>query len=103
MSSAFPGTDWNARARGLGATLARPISTRAEENAIHYANGRYYGEDILVREVFPVELTEAERLVTLTAAPDEADAKDNVGGGYDKGLGYNARLMAHAGWWELVD
>lgn len=50
LYTAFPGTDWNTRARGLGATLARPISTCAEENVMHHVNDRYYGEDIFVHE-----------------------------------------------------
>ena len=36
-------------------------------------------------------------------APDEPDAKDNRGGGYDKGLGWHARLLSHAGWQELAE
>jgi hypothetical protein len=47
---AFPGTDWNTRARGLGATLQRPASSCAEENVLRYENDPYYGEDILVHE-----------------------------------------------------
>ncbi len=34
--------------------------------------------------------------------PDEPDAHDNRGGGYDKGLGWHARRLACAGWQELV-
>lgn len=46
----FPGTDWDQRARGLGATLERPISTCAEENVLCYSNDRYRGEDIFIHE-----------------------------------------------------
>lgn len=41
-------------------------------------------------------------LVKCIFAPDEADAKDNRGGGYDKGLGWHARMLAESGWQELV-
>jgi hypothetical protein len=34
---------------------------------------------------------------------DEPDAKDNAGGGYDKGLGLNARRIAHSGWQQLAE
>ncbi|MCP4644646.1 MAG: hypothetical protein GY851_29655 [bacterium] len=36
-------------------------------------------------------------------APDEPDAKDNRGGGYDKGLGWHVRTLAESGWQELVE
>lgn len=41
--------------------------------------------------------------VAYTIAPDEPDASDNPGGGYDRGLGYNARRLAQSGWQELVE
>lgn len=50
LYTAFPGTDWNTRARGLGATLQRPACSCAEENLLCYPNDRYSGEDILVHE-----------------------------------------------------
>ena len=40
--------------------------------------------------------------VPLIFAPDEPDAKDNRGGGYDKGLGWHARMLEHSGWQDLV-
>ena len=32
---------WNERARGLGATVAVPVGSSAEENAMCYSNDRY--------------------------------------------------------------
>ena len=46
----FPGVDWDVRARGLGATLARPASTVGEENLLHFAGDPYEGESIMVHE-----------------------------------------------------
>lgn len=50
LNDAFPKTDWDARARGLGATIARPATSCAEENLLCYSDDRYSGEDILVHE-----------------------------------------------------
>ena len=50
LNKAFPGTDWDKRARGLGATEHRPATSCAEENLLCYANDRYKGEDILIHE-----------------------------------------------------
>lgn len=50
LYEAFPGTDWDTRARGLGATPARPASSCAEENVLCYPSDPYRGEDILVHE-----------------------------------------------------
>lgn len=47
---AFPGTDWNKRARGLGATRERPVISAAEENLLGYPSDRYHGESIFVHE-----------------------------------------------------
>ena len=41
---------WNERARGLGATVAVPLGSSAEENALCDGNDRYRGEDITVHE-----------------------------------------------------
>lgn len=45
-----PMTDWNARARGLGATLERPVTTCAEENLLCEVVDRYRGANIFVHE-----------------------------------------------------
>ncbi len=44
------GAWWNTRARGLGATRDRPVSTGGEENALCYTNDRYRIEDIVLHE-----------------------------------------------------
>jgi len=46
------GGNWNARARGLGGTVAIPISTGGEENLLCYRNNRdrYPNEDIFLHE-----------------------------------------------------
>lgn len=50
LNEAFPGTDWDTRARGLGATVDRPLSSVGEENLLHLASDVYAGENILVHE-----------------------------------------------------
>lgn len=46
----FPGTDWDTRTRGLGATLFIPLSSVAEENVLCLPDDVYRGESILVHE-----------------------------------------------------
>jgi hypothetical protein len=41
---------WNKRARGLGATKARPAVSGAEENLLQYRGDPYKGENILIHE-----------------------------------------------------
>eukprot|EP00058_Branchiostoma_floridae_P018361 XP_002603850.1 hypothetical protein BRAFLDRAFT_129677 [Branchiostoma floridae] len=41
---------YNTRARGLGATVSRPVSTGAEENVLCYSSDRYKSEDIFLHE-----------------------------------------------------
>ncbi len=50
LYTAFPGTDWDSRARGLGATSFRPLVSAGEENVICLEGDRYRGEDILLHE-----------------------------------------------------
>ncbi|WP_457129431.1 hypothetical protein [Mucilaginibacter sp. HD30] len=50
LNTAFPETNWNTRTRGLGATVARPVVSCAEENLLGYARDNYRGEDILIHE-----------------------------------------------------
>lgn len=50
LYTAFPGTDWDIRARGLGATPARPASSAAEENVLCDVNDVYAGENIFIHE-----------------------------------------------------
>ena len=47
---AFPGTDWDTRGRGFGATIARPLVSGAEENLLCYVQDVYRGENIFVHE-----------------------------------------------------
>lgn len=46
---AFLGAFWNTRARGLGGTIAIPVSTGAEENVLCSSTDRYR-EDIFLHE-----------------------------------------------------
>ena len=50
LQKVFPQTDWNKRARGLGATLERPCVSGAEENLLGIPGDRYKGESILIHE-----------------------------------------------------
>lgn len=50
LPEVFPEVDWNERARGLGATVERPLVSAAEENLLCLAEDRYAGEDILLHE-----------------------------------------------------
>jgi hypothetical protein len=51
LYTAYPGTDWDARARGLGGTPDRPVTSCAEENVLCDPGDRYHGESILVHEL----------------------------------------------------
>ena len=46
----FPETDWNTRARGLGATLVRPATSVGEENLLGFVGDPYVGESIFIHE-----------------------------------------------------
>lgn len=50
LNTVFPDTDWDARARGLGAIPSRPASTGAEENLLCLLGDVYAGQDIFVHE-----------------------------------------------------
>lgn len=50
LNIAFPNTNWDTRARGLGATIQRPVSTCAEENLLCYSVDVFSQEDIMVHE-----------------------------------------------------
>jgi hypothetical protein len=45
-----PATNWDERARGLGATIRVPVSSCAEENLLCYAVDKYKNEDIFIHE-----------------------------------------------------
>lgn len=51
LYTAFPGTDWDNRARAYGATIQRPLTTNCEENMLcQQSADRYKGEEILTHE-----------------------------------------------------
>ncbi len=51
LYTAFPGTDWDNRARAYGATTQRPLTTNCEENMLcKSGTDRYKGEEILTHE-----------------------------------------------------
>lgn len=50
LNDAFPGTDWDAVTRGVAATVARPLTSAAEENLLCYPGDGYAGESILIHE-----------------------------------------------------
>ncbi len=51
LYTAFPGTDWDNRARAYGATLQRPLTTNCEENMLcKQSIDRYKGEELLTHE-----------------------------------------------------
>lgn len=58
LNEAFPGTDWNERTRGVGATQQRPASSAGEENVLCLEGDRYRGESILVHEFAHTVMTE---------------------------------------------
>lgn len=48
---AFPGIDWDNRARAYGATIERPLTTNCEENMLcKQSIDRYKGEELLTHE-----------------------------------------------------
>lgn len=51
LYTAFPGTDWDNRARAYGATMERPLTTNCEENLLCMQSiDRYKGEELLSHE-----------------------------------------------------
>ncbi len=50
LYQAFPGTDWNVRARALGSSQARPLVSNAEENFLRLGSDRWAGQNIFVHE-----------------------------------------------------
>jgi hypothetical protein len=50
LNEVFPETDWDSRARGLGATSERPLISAGEENVLCLPGDPYLGEDILLHE-----------------------------------------------------
>ncbi len=73
-----PAAYWNRRARGLGATPARPSVSCGEENLLQMSGDPYHGENILIHEFahtiheFGLEKTDPTFNVRLRAAFDQA-------------------------------
>jgi len=82
LDTVFPiAGGWDSRSRGLGATLARPISSGAEENLLcSIATDVYYGENIFIHEFshsvegMALEFMDTAFTTKLTAAYDAAVA-----------------------------
>ena len=80
LNEVFPETDWDSRARGLGATFERPLVSAGEENVLCLADDRYLGEDILLHEFahvlheFGYRTLDSDFDADLVAAYDQAIA-----------------------------
>jgi alpha-glucosidase len=81
LQKVFPETDWNKRARGLGATKERPCISAAEENLLRRDTDRYKGESIFIHEfshaIMDMGLAESDPkfMPTLTAIYEDAKKK----------------------------
>jgi hypothetical protein len=93
LNEVFPQTNWNTRARGLGATKSRPATSCAEENVLCYPNDRYRKEDILIHEfahsIHQMGLSEWNRGFETTLRKLHAAAKE-------KGLWENTYAISNA-------
>jgi len=80
LYEAFPGTDWDVRARGLGATPERPAISGAEENVLCLSGDTYAGEDILMHEfahaihIMGLKIADASFEQNLTSAFNNANS-----------------------------
>ena len=75
----FPGTDWNQRARGLGATGFIPLTSASEENILCYRTDRwrgYDGDNVTVHEF-------AHSIMNLSVVPIQPDFLANLSATYD--------------------
>ena len=88
----FPGTDWDTRARGLGATPFMPLSSVGEENVLCLPGDVYVGESIMVHEfahtihlmgLDTVDPTFTTRLIDTYDAAITAELWDNTYAGSD--------------------
>ena len=84
LNIAFPEVDWNARARGLGATESRPASTAAEENLLCYPTDSYRGENIMVHEFAHTILG-----MGIAVAPGGIEFVQRVNAAYEAALSNN--------------
>lgn len=74
-----PNTDWNTRARGLGATLDLPLTTGAEENVLCQPQDPWHGENILVHEL-------AHSMANLGASPVDATFQKRLDEAFAKAI-----------------
>ncbi len=51
LATAYPETDWNARARGFGGTMQSPYTSSPEENILCLPNNRYWDMSVLIHEM----------------------------------------------------
>jgi hypothetical protein len=61
LYAAFPGTDWD-QLRGVGATLARPVSSVGEENLLCLPGDSFAGESVVVQTFSSAILLGVERV-----------------------------------------
>ncbi|TNE86558.1 MAG: hypothetical protein EP330_22730 [Deltaproteobacteria bacterium] len=80
----YPNSDWD-RFRGIGGTLAIPLTSCAEENVLHLAGDIYAGESILVHEF-------AHGIYNLGVAPLGGDFPSRLQAAYDDALA-NGRFL----------
>ena len=100
----FPGTDWNQRARGLGATGFIPLTSASEENILCYRTDRwrgYDGDNVTVHEF-------AHSIMNLGVVPIQPDFLANLSATYDAAVaaelwtGTFAATNIHEYWAEGV-
>lgn len=88
LDEAFPGTDWDVRTRGVGATVERPLVGGGEENLLCLPQDRYLGESIFLHELshtvlqLGVEARDPQFRSRLVRAYDEARADGRWEGTY---------------------
>lgn len=76
---------------------------------MHMNLAMWYQQDLETCQRYNVDTTTAgppfdlHPRIRFILGPDEPDANDNRGGGYDRGLGYHARRLADCGWQELIE
>jgi hypothetical protein len=93
LNEVFPQTNWDTRARGLGATKSRPATSCAEENVLCYPSDRYRNEDILIHEfahsIHQMGLSEWNREFEMTLRRLHKQAQD-------KGLWANTYAISNS-------
>ena len=85
----FPGTDWNQRARGLGATGFIPLTSASEENILCYRTDRwrgYDGDNVMVHEF-------AHSIMNLGIVPIQPDFLAKLSATYDAAVAADLWLV----------